>query len=289
MLRYVAFTARAFLGIVLVGSVLARVFAPQFVAESTSFSPDGQAWLDVMQETGYLQTLVYATEFVVGVLLLAGRFVPLALVVFAPVNLNIALFHLALAPGPGRIVLISLMLVAHLLLVYRYRRAFEPLFGAVVPRWSGFTFGPVSLRVALQVLLGLVLVLSGGAKLLVPGQLSVGDFLIDSMKATGYLYSLLGTAEVAAGLTLLVGRFVPLALLVLAPVTLNIVAYHLFLEPAGLPAGLALLTVHGALATAYSPAYRPLLGMSGGEKPSNKKSSNSRKLSDEKLNNERKG
>lgn len=264
MLRYGAFAARAFLGVVLVGSVLARVFAPQLV--DPGFPSAGQAWLDVMQETGYLQAFVYATEFVVGVLLLTGRFVPLALVVFAPVNLNIILFHVFLAPSLGRAVLIVLLLTAHLLLVYRYRRAFGPLFHAVAPRWSGFTFRGVRLRVALQVLLGLVLVVSGSAKLLVPGQLSVGDLLIDGMKATGYLYSLLGDVEIIVGLALLIGRFVPLALVILAPITLNIVAYHLFLGPAGLPVGLTLLAVHGALATAYSLAYRPLFEMTSNEK-----------------------
>lgn len=257
MIRYAAFAARAFLGILLVSSVLARIFAPQLVA-GAGFPPDGQAWLDVMRETGYLQTFVYATEFVVGIMILTGWFVPLALVVFAPVNLHIALFHLFLAPSPGRIALISLMLAAHLLLVYRYRRAFEPLFRAVTPRWSGLTFGPVRLRVALQILLGLALILSGGAKLLVPSQLSVGDLLLDGMKATGYLYSLLGAIEIVVGLAFLAGRFVPIALLILAPITFNIVAYHLFLGPAGLPTGLALFAVHVALATAYSAAYRPL-------------------------------
>ena len=264
MLRYGAFAARTFLGVVLVGSVLARVFAPQLA--DSGFPAAGQAWLDVMRETGYLQAFVYATEFVVGILLLTGRFVPLALVVFAPVNLNIILFHVFLAPSPGRTVLILLLLAAHLLLVYRYRLAFGPLFRPVEPRWSGFTLGPINLRVALQVLLGLVLVVSGGAKLLIPGQLSVGDLLIDGMKATGYLYSVLGAVEIAVGLALLLGRFVPLALVVLAPVTLNIVSYHLFLGPAGLPIGLALLAAHGALATAYPPAYRPLFEMTINEK-----------------------
>ena len=256
MIRYAAFVARIFLGVLLGGSVLVRVFAPQLT--NSGFPPDGQAWLNVMKETGYLQPLVYATEFIVGMLLLTKRFVPLALVIFAPVNLNIVLFHLFLAPSPGRFVLITLMLAAHLLLVYRYRQSFGPLFRAVTPGWSGFTLGPISLRVALQALLGLVLIVSGGAKLLVPDQLSAGDLLIDGMKSTGYLYPLLGAVEVVVGLALLLGRSVPLALVVLAPITLNIVAYHLFLGPAGLPVGLALLAVHIILATAYSQAYRPL-------------------------------
>src|SRR5438132_7666163 len=58
---------------------------------------------------------------------------------------------------------------------------------------------------------------------------------IGAMLATGYLFPLLKTTEVLGGLLLLSGRLVPLALTVLAPVVVNIVAFHLFLAPSGLP------------------------------------------------------
>jgi hypothetical protein len=60
--------ARIFLGIVLVGSVLVRTFAPHLLA-GVSFPPVAQAWLDVMESTRYLQTLLYVTEFVTGLAL----------------------------------------------------------------------------------------------------------------------------------------------------------------------------------------------------------------------------
>ena len=41
--------------------------------------------------------------------------------------------------------------------------------------------------------------------------------------------------EIVGGLLLLVNRFGPLALVVLRPVILNILLYHLFLNPAGIP------------------------------------------------------
>ena len=58
---------------------------------------------------------------------------------------------------------------------------------------------------------------------------------------SGYLFPLLKSIEVAAGLLLLGGLFVPLALAVLAPILVNIIGFHLFLEPSGLPIPLALL------------------------------------------------
>ena len=44
--------------------------------------------------------------------------------------------------------------------------------------------------------------------------------------------------ELAGGLLLLANRYVPLALLLLGPVIVNIVLFHAFLAPAGLPMAL---------------------------------------------------
>jgi len=55
-------------------------------------------------QTGYLMQVVKATEVVGGALLLTGIAVPLALVLLAPIVVNIFLFHLMLAPeglGPA--------------------------------------------------------------------------------------------------------------------------------------------------------------------------------------------
>ena len=52
-----------------------------------------------------------------------------------------------------------------------------------------------------------------------------------ALGASGYLFPLLKGTEVLAGTLLLSGFFVPLALTLLAPVIVNIVAFHLFLAP----------------------------------------------------------
>ncbi|MBW2526843.1 MAG: DoxX family protein [Deltaproteobacteria bacterium] len=79
------------------------------------------------------------------------------------------------------------------------------------------------------------------------------------LAASGYFFPLLKATEIAAGLALLSGRFVPLALAVLTPILINIVAYHAFVVGAGLvmPIGLAALGVY--LAWSYRDAYRPML------------------------------
>jgi uncharacterized membrane protein YphA (DoxX/SURF4 family) len=77
--------------------------------------------------------------------------------------------------------------------------------------------------------------------------------------ASGYLFPLLKTTEVAAGLLLLSGRFVPLALAVLAPIVINIMGFHLFLAPAGMALPLAVLAAELYLAWSYRAAFAPML------------------------------
>jgi hypothetical protein len=72
--------------------------------------------------------LVKGTELVVGALLLANRFVPLALTMLAPVTVNILLFHAALAPSG--LVLPVLLTSMQLFLAWRRREAFTGLLRA---------------------------------------------------------------------------------------------------------------------------------------------------------------
>lgn len=77
--------------------------------------------------------------------------------------------------------------------------------------------------------------------------------------SSGYLFPLLKTVEVAAGLALLFGRFVPLALAVLAPIVINVVGFHLFLAPSGMGLALVILAAETYLAWAYRAAFAPML------------------------------
>jgi len=52
--------------------------------------------------SGYFFLLLALTEIGTGVLLAINKWVPLALVIYAPVALNILLFHLTMAPAPDQ-------------------------------------------------------------------------------------------------------------------------------------------------------------------------------------------
>lgn len=69
---------------------------------------------------------------------------------------------------------------------------------------------------------------------------------------TGYMFPLIKGTEVLASLFLLSGRFVPLALTLLAPIVVNIVAFHVFLAPGAGPLVIAFTTLGLGLYLAWS-------------------------------------
>jgi len=91
-----------------------------------------------------------------------------------------------------------------------------------------------------------------------PPEGMAGEFM-STLAETGYFFPLLAIFEVLAGVLLLTGRFVPLALTLLAPIVVNIFAYHLFLNPSGLPLALLLVVLEACLAWSYRHAFRELL------------------------------
>jgi hypothetical protein len=78
--------------------------------------------------TGYMLPLIFATQLIVGTLLLANRFVPLALTLLAPFMVNSIAFHVFLEPSGRPMALIVLAL--QLYLVWVNRRAFRPILTA---------------------------------------------------------------------------------------------------------------------------------------------------------------
>jgi hypothetical protein len=82
---------------------------------------------------------------------------------------------------------------------------------------------------------------------------------IGALLASGYLFPLLKGTEVIMGALLLANRFVPLALTILAPIMVNIIAFHLFLEPEALALPLVLLVAQLYLAYSYRDAFAPML------------------------------
>ena len=86
------------------------------------------AFMRALAATGYMFPLIKGTEVVAGVLLLAGRFVPLALLLLAPIVVNILAFHLVFTPGEAGMSIVLTALTAYLGWAYRdsFRGALDP-------------------------------------------------------------------------------------------------------------------------------------------------------------------
>jgi len=81
-----------------------------------------------------------------------------------------------------------------------------------------------------------------------------------ALKGTGYFLPFIGIVEATGGALLLVNRFVPLAITILAPVLVNILGVHTFLDARGFPLAL-ILDVY--LAWVYRDAFRPMFEARG--------------------------
>jgi hypothetical protein len=82
---------------------------------------------------------------------------------------------------------------------------------------------------------------------------------LGGLAASGYMFPLIKGTELVAGLLLLGNRFVPLALTLLAPVVVNILAFHAFLEPSGTLVPLVATALGVYLAYTERAAFLPML------------------------------
>ena len=96
---------------------------------------------------------------------------------------------------------------------------------------------------------------------LMPQPESTGDakVFMEGMAASGYLMTLVKLTELVCAIAFLSGFFVPLAAVVIFPVTLNILMFHLFLAPEGLPVAILLMIGNLFLAYYYRERYIPML------------------------------
>ena len=93
-----------------------------------------------------------------------------------------------------------------------------------------------------RVLLGLMFVVFGSNIFLhfipiPPQKPSLATDFSKALMESHYMY-VVGLLQVMGGLLLLIGRYVPLGLTLLGPVIVNILLFHIFLEPSGLPMAL---------------------------------------------------
>ena len=115
-----------------------------------------------------------------------------------------------------------------------------------------------------RVLLGLIFFIFGLNNLLhfIPMPLPSGDALTwIGILAAHHWMNFVGVIMVVAGLLLLVNRFVPLALTLLAPIIVSILLYHTLLWPHGAAPAIIALVLEAILIAVYFQSFVPLLAM----------------------------
>ena len=80
-----------------------------------------------------------------------------------------------------------------------------------------------------------------------------------ALMKTGYMMQLIGITQLAVGVLLVINRFVPLALVLIAPFLVNSLAFHGFLEPSGLVMAIIFSGLTVYLAWCYRKYYTSVL------------------------------
>ena len=113
-----------------------------------------------------------------------------------------------------------------------------------------------------RILLGIILIVFGANKIYTfiplpqPPQ-EAADFMA-SLANTGYILTVVAIFEIIIGLLLIFKTWVPFALLLLVPISVNIVLFHLFLDIPAIGAALLVAVLNGILLYKYKQKYRPL-------------------------------
>lgn len=87
----------------------------------------------------------------------------------------------------------------------------------------------LNLSIVLRIVLALILLIFGSNKFLgfIPMEAPPSGSFMDALIQTGYMMPLLGFSEVAIGFLLLINKWKGLALVWLAPISVNMVLFHL--------------------------------------------------------------
>jgi hypothetical protein len=113
-----------------------------------------------------------------------------------------------------------------------------------------------------RVLLGLIFLVFGLNFYFhfIPQQPLPGDAgALSMLMFTHGWFSFYGVLYIVGSILLLVGRYVPLGLLLLAPIIVNILLFHLTLAPAAIGPGLVCAVLEIFLIYAYWPAFASIV------------------------------
>lgn len=81
---------------------------------------------------------------------------------------------------------------------------------------------------------------------------------MESLNSTGYVLYVVASLELLIGGLLLFKKWVPFALILLAPIVVNILLFHLFLDVSGMLVAVLMVVITGVLIYKYWKSYSSL-------------------------------
>jgi putative oxidoreductase len=119
------------------------------------------------------------------------------------------------------------------------------------------------LTIIVRILLGALFIVTGlnGFFHFLPTPAMIGreqEFMLGLM-ASGYFIPFLMGTQLVCGVMLLSGAFIPLAIVVLAPIVINIILFHVFISPHGIPLAIIVGILEGYLAFFAEPYNKIVL------------------------------
>ncbi len=116
---------------------------------------------------------------------------------------------------------------------------------------------------AIRILGGLILLIFGLNKFFTfitmpPPPEAAGEFFGALVKA-GYIMPIVALVEIVAGLSWITNKYVPFTALLMAPISVNIVTFHLFLAPGGIALGAVVALINAYLFYVHKDKFMPLM------------------------------
>jgi len=113
-----------------------------------------------------------------------------------------------------------------------------------------------------RLLLGIILIVFGLNKFVnfipLPELPENAGKFMSSLIETGYVLKVVGALEVIIGIMLILKKWTAFALILLVPISINILLFHLFLDLPGLSVALLIAVLNGVLIYKHWKQYTPL-------------------------------
>ncbi len=114
----------------------------------------------------------------------------------------------------------------------------------------------------LRIILAIILIVFGANKFghFLPMPPMEGDAatFMGGLGASGYMFPLLGILEIGIGILLILKKAVPFALVLLAPLAVNMVLFHAFMAPEGIAPAALVFVFNAVLMYANWDKYKSL-------------------------------